>query len=78
MSDEQKTPGPCTLCGGPIAVVGTWVWGNNAEPFNHGRCCDDCNQRLVIPMRMRRLNEGRDPRAVETDMDSLDGNHRRH
>lgn len=27
-------------------------WGNNAEPVNSGRCCDDCNQAVVIPARI--------------------------
>ena len=26
---------------------------NNAQPVNPGRCCDDCNQRLVIPARIQ-------------------------
>ncbi len=26
-------------------------WGNNAEPVNSGRCCDSCNNRVVIPCR---------------------------
>ena len=29
-------------------------WGNNAEPVNHGRCCDECNQ-LVIAARLQHL-----------------------
>lgn len=27
-------------------------WGNNAEPVNSGRCCDDCNNRVVIVTRI--------------------------
>ena len=30
-------------------------FGNNAEPINDGRCCDDCNN-LVIMERMKELN----------------------
>lgn len=28
-------------------------WGNNADPINFGRCCDSCNQ-VVIIARMNR------------------------
>lgn len=27
-------------------------WGNNAEPVNEGRCCDYCNDTVVIPARL--------------------------
>ena len=27
-------------------------WGNNAQPVNDGRCCDDCNTTAVIPARL--------------------------
>lgn len=26
--------------------------GNNAQPVNNGRCCDECNAKVVIPTRM--------------------------
>jgi hypothetical protein len=32
-----------------------WKEGNNAEPVNSGRCCDDCNMSVVIPARLKRL-----------------------
>ena len=28
-------------------------FGNNSLPIIEGRCCDDCNMRLVVPMRIR-------------------------
>ena len=28
-------------------------FGNNALPIIEGQCCDECNQRLVVPMRFR-------------------------
>ena len=31
-------------------------FGNNAEPINSGRCCDDCNWSLVIPARISQLD----------------------
>lgn len=40
-------------------------WGNNAEPVNGGRCCDDCNSSVVIPARlMRNTNLGKALRAI--------------
>ena len=27
-------------------------YGNNAYPINSGRCCDECNWKVVIPRRM--------------------------
>jgi hypothetical protein len=42
----------CCLCEGEIKVVNGWGTGNNAEPLSSGRCCDDCNQNLVIPARL--------------------------
>jgi hypothetical protein len=27
-------------------------FGNNAQPVNAGRCCDECNNAVVIPARI--------------------------
>jgi hypothetical protein len=27
-------------------------YGNNSEPIKKGRCCNDCNSKLVIPFRL--------------------------
>jgi len=37
----------CSICGD--AITG---WGNNPEPFSGESCCDDCNDRFVVPVRM--------------------------
>jgi hypothetical protein len=29
-----------------------WEGGNNAEPINDGRCCNQCNMTVVIPARI--------------------------
>jgi hypothetical protein len=46
---------PCSICGLSIAAQAKteWLGGNNAQPVNAGRCCDDCNWRVVIPRRLR-------------------------
>ena len=45
----------CSICGVLIPVVGTWTKGNNAAPINDGRCCNDCNHQVVLPLRLARL-----------------------
>jgi hypothetical protein len=44
----------CSICGRAIVanVIG-WDKGNNAQPINDGRCCDDCNMSVVIPARLQ-------------------------
>ena len=39
----------CSICGKTF-----YGYGNNAQPINNGRCCDDCNSYYVIPERMIR------------------------
>lgn len=43
----------CSICQKTIPVkFGGWDKGNNAAPVNNGRCCDVCNENVVIPARM--------------------------
>lgn len=44
----------CCICGKPF--VG---FGNNPAPYEGDRCCDDCDNRIVIPERIRRVMEER-------------------
>ena len=47
---EQVKKKKCCICGKEF--VG---WGNNPEPIKHssvGKCCDKCNQEVVIPARL--------------------------
>jgi hypothetical protein len=30
-------------------------YGNNAQPVNSGRCCDECNWHVVLPARLTNL-----------------------
>lgn len=39
----------CCICGKPFDDE--LKMGNNALPFNEGRCCNKCNKRYVIPSR---------------------------
>lgn len=42
----------CCICGEELDG-----YGNNAEPYAHGRCCDACNFRFVIPARLNAMNK---------------------
>ena len=48
----------CCICSNPIIPqrneLGEIVWsqGHNAEPVMDGRCCNDCNSGIVIPIRL--------------------------
>ncbi len=47
----------CSICGKEIAVEKNgWSEGNNAEPVNSGRCCNHCNNTVVIPTRLMRFD----------------------
>lgn len=40
----------CCICGEEYDG-----YGNNAEPYAHGRCCDACNLKFVIPSRIEAM-----------------------
>lgn len=48
--NEEKANDTCCICGEDILG-----YGNNAEPYAHGRCCDACNLKFVIPARIRAM-----------------------
>ena len=37
----------CSICGKQYEG-----FGNNAQPINDGRCCDECNKNVVIARRL--------------------------
>lgn len=45
----------CVICGEPIQG-----YGNNAEPYKSGRCCDACNLKFVIPARIVQLEKDKE------------------
>ena len=49
-----KEIGKCSICGKEYTH-----WGNNAQPINKGRCCDNCNQTVVVPERIKRMLQGK-------------------
>ena len=59
MSNVVNTNKPliCSICAGPIVAepISGWAGGHNAEPVNSGRCCRECNDTVVLPMRLRQF-----------------------
>lgn len=51
---EADTNDKCCICGEDI--IG---YGNNAEPYTSGRCCDACNLKFVIPARIDELKKSK-------------------
>ena len=53
----------CSICGKKIIPhpLTEYAEGNNAQPVNDGRCCDGCDQGVVIPRRMANAMQGKDP-----------------
>lgn len=44
----------CCICKKDIKPKGTWTQGNNAMPIKKGRCCDECNDTVVLKERLSR------------------------
>lgn len=42
----------CSICGKEY-----FGYGNNAQPVNDGRCCDECNLNIVVPARVFLMNK---------------------
>lgn len=48
--DVGKDKKTCVICGKEYDG-----YGNNAEPVKSGKCCDKCNQEVVIPTRLKKM-----------------------
>lgn len=48
----METTKKCSICGKIYEGH-----GNNASPVNDGRCCDECNDKVVLPRRLADLNK---------------------
>lgn len=46
----------CCFCKKQIEKTVYWDKGNNALPVMDGRCCDECNNGIVIPIRILRVS----------------------
>lgn len=47
----------CSICTRDIEPKMGWEHGNNAQPINDGRCCDFCNDTVVVPKRIKLMLE---------------------
>ena len=52
----------CVFCGADIEHEVSpktgkvyWTQGHNAEPVKEGRCCNSCNENVVIPTRLQNM-----------------------
>ena len=46
----------CSISNEPIQTNWYgWSEGNNADPINDGRCCDNCDATVVFPKRIEML-----------------------
>jgi hypothetical protein len=60
----------CSICEKEIPVKeGGWSQGNNAQPVNDGRCCDDCNMSVVVPARLTELCDRNEEREDEEEQE---------
>lgn len=55
---DQKEKNVCPICGKEYEG-----FGNNAYPVYEGRCCDECNNNIVVPMRIAKI-KGLNPKLV--------------
>ena len=51
LRDEKKI---CCICNKEFEG-----YGNNAQPVKDGVCCDECNEKFVVPARIKQLYEKR-------------------
>ena len=57
---EATSPSICVICNDPIGADSYgWEGGMNAEPVAEGRCCERCDNEIVIPTRILRIRRSR-------------------
>jgi len=49
----MKSKMKCCICGTEMEIHKC----NNAEPVEHGWCCDECNRLKVMPARIKQIME---------------------
>lgn len=52
--NDENEKQVCCICGEEYTG-----YGNNAEPYKEGRCCDKCNRKFVIPSRLNKLRSAK-------------------
>ena len=61
--DKEENKKVCVICGKEYDG-----YGNNAQPVKDGKCCDKCNQEVVIPARIKMM--GLKEEAEDLDIDT--------
>ncbi len=56
----------CCICGEPYEG-----YGNNAEPYADGYCCDSCNIHFVIPARLSAMHQEEEPKEESLKEDTV-------
>ena len=59
---KEEEPKVCCICGEEYEG-----YGNNAEPYKTGYCCDACNLKFVIPARMQAMNSDKEDKEDKED-----------
>lgn len=60
---KNDKEGVCCICGNHYDN-----YGNNAKPFKSGRCCDKCDNEVVIPLRAVIRSVGINFRNLKEDL----------
>lgn len=63
--NDENEKQVCCICGEEYTG-----YGNNAEPYKEGRCCDKCNRKFVIPSRLNKLRSAKSESLKLTESDN--------
>lgn len=66
LKEEAEEKKICSICGEEYEG-----WGNNAWPYNDGRCCDSCNYLFVLPERIKHIQKKKETPDVGEAFDEL-------
>ena len=61
-NDVEQDKKICCICGQEYEG-----YGNNAEPYKEGYCCDECNKKFVIPSRLKKLKNIKEGYTTNTE-----------
>lgn len=57
MNDALKREYVCCICGKTKEGYGNNPWP--IKEYSEGRCCDGCNEHIVIPARLNEYNQNK-------------------
>ena len=56
----------CCICGREFNG-----FGNNANPIREGNCCDYCNSRFVLPIRLSKLTQNKPTYEIAKNLEEF-------